>query len=150
MNATSCATEGSDFHVYFKGVAGTSALTPGQYKLTVFATLVDDRYTVGQFPITIEADLSTGAPAQSHPQKMLTLLETAIYNRVNGNSDGGIESYVIDGTTVAKLSMEQLQKLRNKYAGEVAADQNRNSPIGRVKTVFTQAGTVPQLRRRFS
>jgi len=157
MDATSVATESGKFRVKFQGSSGTSALTAGQYLLTVWATSGNDRYTVYQAGITVKANLATGTPAQSHAQKMLSIIETAIYNRVNQSSgtastttEGGVESYSIDGVSVSKLSMADLQRLRNKYAAEVQVEQNGAAPIGRVKTVFTAAGTIPQLKRRYS
>lgn len=143
-------TENADFRVRFAGVGGTSALTAGQYILTVWGTSGSDRYTVAQYRLTVEANLATGTPAQSHAQKMLALLETAIYNRVNGNTDGGIESYSIDGTSVAKMSMAELQRMRAKYAQEVAREQNPDAPFGSVKFAFTPAGNAVDLRRRYS
>lgn len=152
MDATSVTEENGALRVKFSGQAatGTEDLTAGQYTLTVWMTSSDDRYTVYQRGITVKPDLSTGTPAQSHAQKTLALLETAIYNRLNGNSDGGIESYSVDGFAVSKLSMADLQRLRNKYAAEVQTEQNGAAPIGRVKAVFTQPGYLPQMKGRYS
>lgn len=141
-----------DFEVYFpgQGASGTHTLAAGQYLLTVWVTSGNDRKTIEQFPLTITADLSTGTPAQVHAVKMLDLLETAIYNRLNGTTDGGIDEYTIDGTSVKKLTMDDLQKLRARYAAEVARLGNPNAPLGSIKFHFSQAGTVPDLRRRFT
>lgn len=151
MDATSCATEDGNFHVLFEGqsASGTKTLPAGQYTLTVWATSANNRYTVAQYQLTVVANLATGTPAQSHAQKMLALLETAIYNRVNGNSDGGIENYAIDGTAVSKLSMEQLQKMRARYAAEVSREQNPTQQIGRVPFAFTQGGSPVGVNRRY-
>lgn len=153
MNATSCATEGTDFHPKFSGQSspGTKDLTAGQFDLTVWATITgNDRYTVYQAQLTVDPDLSTGTPAQVHARKMLTLLETAIYNRVNGNSDGGIENYAIGGISIAKATLEQLERMRAKYAREVARLQNPDKQIGSVKFAMTPAGNPVNLKRRYS
>lgn len=144
-------TEGADFHVTFSGqsATGTKTLAPGQYTLTVWATNGNDRYAVYQASLTVTPNLAIGQPAQSHAQRMLTLVETAIYNRVNGNTDGGIESYAIDGMTVNKLSVPQLEQLRAKYATEVSREQN-NGAFGTVQFAFTPAGNAVDHRRRFS
>lgn len=151
MDHTTCVMEGDSAHVYFKGQGTTSTktLAAGHYLLSVWTTLSFDRKTVAQFPITITADVSTGTPSQPHAVQMLATVESAIAARVSGNSDGGIESYALDGVQVNKLSMEQLQTLRNKYAREVAALNNPNGQIPRVKVHFAQAGGIPDLRRRF-
>ena len=152
LDATSCATEGGDFHVFFAGQAddrGTKNLAAGQYQLTVWATDATRRKTIAQFPMTITADLSVGEPAQSHAATMLRLIERAIQARVSGNNDGGLESYAIDGVAATKVPLEQLESLRNKYAAEIAQQQDPNGGIGRVKFGFTPTGGIPDLRRRF-
>lgn len=142
-------TDGSDYHVVFSGqsVGGTKSLTAGQYLLTVWATSGNDRYTVGQWALTITPDLSTGTPALRHAQKTLVAIETAIYARVSG---GEIEEYAIDGTSVRKMSIDELERLRARYAAEVARLQNADSPIGSVKFAFTPAGQAVGYVRRFS
>lgn len=149
LNATTVTTEGSDFRVYFRGASGTSALTAGSYTLSVWATNGSDRYTVAQFRLQVLADLSTATSALAHAQKTLTLLETAIEARLGGTSDGGIEEYSIGGRSVKKIALSELQALRAKYAHEVARLQNPDRPISRVKAVFTAAGTMPDVLRRY-
>lgn len=141
MNGT-VVTDGSDFHVTFSGQGdpGTKELTAGQYVLTVWAANGDDRYTVAQYAITVTADLAVGEPTQSHAQRMLAIVESAIVARVSGNADGGIDSYSIDGVSVGKIPLEQLERLRAKYANEVYQQNNRDAPIGSVKFAFTPAG----------
>jgi hypothetical protein len=151
MAATSCVLEGSDFHLKFEGqgASGTKTLTAGQYVLTVWATSGNDRRTIAQFPLSIAPDLSTGSPALDHAVKMLTLINTAIENRIAGNNDGGIEDYTVDGTQVRKLPMLELQKLRNKYSAEVAALQNPNGQLRRVNFAFAPTGGMIDVRKRF-
>lgn len=155
MDATSVALEGDDFHVKFQGQGSsgsgtykTALLAAGQYVLTIWATNANDRRTIAQFPVTITPDLSTGTPALAHALKMLTAIETAIENRLGGNTDGGVEEYTIDGTMVKKLTMQDLQRLRNKYADEVKALQNPNAPLGRVRMTMSYPGYVQDLRTR--
>jgi hypothetical protein len=151
MAHTTCATEGDALHVYFKGqgTPGTKTLPAGHYLLSVWVSLSFDRKTIAQYPLTITADVSTGTPDQPHAVEMLAVIEAAIAARLSGNSDGGIESYAMDGVQVNKLSMPDLQRLRNKYAREVAAINNPNGQIPRLKVSFTKAGGIPDLRRRF-
>lgn len=144
-------TVGSDFRITFSGQGspGTKDLTAGNYQLTVWATNGTDRYTVARFTLQVVADLATGTPALAHAQKMLALVETAIEARIQGNGDGGIEEYEIAGRRVVKLSMADLQKFRTKYAAEVARLQNPDRPYARVKAVFTPAGQMPDMLRRY-
>ncbi len=153
LSATTCATEGSDFHVYFAGNAGatnTGQLPAGQYRLTVWASDgAGRRITVAQFPITITADLSTGTPDEPHCVVMLRMIEQAIQARIGGNPDGGLEGYLLEGTSATKTPIERLELMRNKYSAEVAALQNPNGQIGRIKFTMTPAGGIADLRRRF-
>lgn len=156
MDATSVAVEGLDYHVKFSGQAAgttgtykTAQLCAGQYMLTVWATNGTDRYTVLQRPLTVTPDLSTAAPQQRHAVEMLPIIERAIKARVSGNDDGGLEQYTIDSTSVTKIPMSELQRLRARYTSEVAAIQNPGSPIPQVKFAFTPAGAPFDLRRRF-
>jgi hypothetical protein len=151
MAATSVATEGSDFHVKFEGqsAGGTKALAAGQYVLTVWATSGNDRKTIAQFPLTVAVDLSTGTPAQPHAIEMLPIIEAAIKARITGNPDGGLAAYTIDGTSVTKIPLDELKRLRKQYAAEVAAIQNPNGQFGRVKFAMTSAGGIVDVRRRF-
>lgn len=144
-------TEGSDFHVTFKGqsASGTKTLAAGQYELTVWATNGEDRYTVAKHALSVLADLAVGEPAQSHAQRMLSIIEAAIQARVSGNADGGIENYAIDGLSVSKIPIEQLEKLRAKYANEVIQAQQADAPFGSVKFYFTKAGTPADMVRRY-
>lgn len=144
MDATSCATEGTDFHIFFAGQGtppATKSLTAGQYTLTVWATSADGqrRVTIVQHPLSVTADLSQGTPAQQHALVMLPIIEAAIQARLTGNADGGLEQYAIDGTSVTKLPMEELQRLRRTYSAEVAQIQNPDGQIRRIHFAFAPA-----------
>lgn len=140
MSATSITAENGCFRVKFEGQVsgGTKALTPGQYVLTVWAATGNDRYTIGQWPLTIGPDLSTGSPALRHAQKMLLLLETAIAARISG---GEIEEYTIDATNIRKADIEVLERMRSRYAAEVAALQNPGQPL---RSVLFELGPTGQ------
>jgi hypothetical protein len=147
--AGTVTTEGTDFRVKFVGSGGTSTLTAGAYQLTVWATSGSDRYTVAQFRLQVLADLSTGTPALAHAQQMLAAIETALRARMTGSSSGAIEEYQIAGRAVKYLATKELESLRGRYAAEVARLQNPDRPYGRVKAVFSAAGTMPDILRRY-
>jgi hypothetical protein len=156
MSATSVALENSDLRVRFAGQASgssgtykTAQLKPGQYTLTVWLTSGADRVTLLQTQLTITADLSTGTPAEPHCVVMLRMIEEAIQARLDPESGNAIDSYSVDGTAVTKMSLEELERKRNKYAAEVQALQNPNGQIPRVKFAFTQPGAPVDVRRRF-
>lgn len=141
-------TENSDYHVVFSGQStpGTKTLTAGQYLLSVWATSGNDRYTVLSQALTITPDLSTGTPALIHAQKTLIAIESAIYSRITG---GEIEEYSIDGTSVRKMSMDELQRMRSRYTAEVARLQNPNQVIGSVKFSLGPTSSAPDMRYRY-
>lgn len=152
--AATVTTEDGDYRVRFPGQAtGTSGtyktaqLIPGQYTLSVFATSGDDRKTVITQAITIAPDPANSTTAEPDPVEKLRIINAAIKARLSGNSDGGLEGYVIDGTQATKVPLETLEKLRNKYSAEVAA-LNNGGQIPRVKFAFTPAGGIPDVRRR--
>jgi len=152
MSATSCTVSGSSVDVLFSGQStpGTKTLTPGQYLLTVWMTNGNDRYTIAKYPITITTDLSTGTPAQTFAAAQLAVVETAIANRLSGNTDGGIDEYEILGRRVKKIPLKDLYALRTRLQAEVRLQQNPNGAYGRVKVKFTQEGMLPDLMRRYS
>lgn len=148
MNGT-VATEGSSFRVTFPGQSseGTKKLPAGQYILAVWATSGDDRYTVATYPITVTADLAVGTPTQSHATQMLALIETELRNRVNGQKS--IETYTVDGVSIGKITTEQLERMRARYANEVAM-QNNGGAFGSVKVAFAPTGHAVGVVRRYS
>jgi hypothetical protein len=152
MDATSIVVEGSDLHVKFEGqgTGGTKNLCAGQWTLSVWLTSSNDRYTVLASPITVTPDPAATQTQLAHAVETLAIIEKAIRNRLSANPDGGIEEYSVGGMQTRKLSIDQLEKLRNKYAAEVLRLQNPKAPIPRVKFVMTPAGTVPDMLRRFS
>lgn len=141
MEATSCALEGVDAHIKFsgQGTAGTTHLAAGQYRLTVWVTNGNDRATIASHALTILEDLATADVATTHATRMLAVIERAIEARLTGNSDGGIENYVIDGISINKMPIEQLKKLRSEYANEVSRAGN-GGRFGSIEMVFTKAG----------
>lgn len=148
--AGTVTTQNADFRVYFGGqtTPGTSSLAAGQYTLTVWATSGSDRKTIASYPLTILADMATGTPAQRHALKMLPIIEAEIEARITGTGSA-LEEYAIDGTSVRKMEMAELQRLRAKYAQEVSAIQNPNQGFGNVQVGFTPTGVIRDLRRRF-
>jgi hypothetical protein len=150
MNHTTVTATGSDVEVYFQGKTGTDALTPGQYMLTVWMANGNDRYKIAQFPLTLALNLSVGSPALAHAVQMLAAVEAAIYARITGNPDGGVEQWAQGGTQMQKLPMRELQALRTKYASEVRRLQNPNQPRPKIKIAFTPSAYIPAgVWRRF-
>jgi hypothetical protein len=146
MDATDCTVEGGDFHIRFAGQAinGTKELEAGQYTLTVFVTSVDgaDRFRIKEHRLTVLPDAATVDDGRSFASRMLAILETAIEARVSGNTDGGIESYIVDGVSISKHTLADLERLRTKYANEVANQQNLGV-IPSVELAFTKPYAVP-------
>lgn len=60
-------------------------------------------------------------------QELLTAVETAILALMNG---GAVQSYMIGGRNIMYMSLDQLQRLREKLQGEVRATQTTNRTYG--------------------
>lgn len=153
LDATSCDTVGADLDVFFAGPKdpGTQKLGAGHYYLTVWLKNGDGdrRVTLAQFPVTLQADLSKAGTKAPHAVQMLEIMERALRCRVEGNTDGGLAAYSIDGVAVTKVPVEILERLRNKYSAEVAALNNPNGSIGRIPFTFTSPTMSPDYRRGF-
>lgn len=117
------------------GTGDTEDLAPGRYTLAVALSNGDERRTIASYSVQITPNLidaADGEDTRSHAERMLAIVEAALEARLSGNSDGGIESYQIDNTTVSKIPTERLQQLRRQYAAEVAA-AGRNGAIPSVQ-----------------
>ncbi len=151
INATSCATEGTDFHVIFAAAQTDQKLVEGHYALTIWAKTGEGasarRATLAQFRISIQPDLSTGAPEAPHAVQALAAIEKALRCRYKGDVP---EEYIVDGVSVKKMTIEDLEKKRNKYAAEVSQLNNPNGSIGRIPFAFSYAGMPTDFRRRFT
>lgn len=134
------ASVGADgrFEVRETGLT-TAALPAGGYRLRAHVLAGDERFTtfpdgspICDRPVTVEANPETVAPGGTHAERMLVLIEAALEGRI----PDGMENYTLDGVTIGKIPVEQLQALRAKYAAEVQTQRSGGLKIGSIRVRF--------------
>jgi len=134
------AAEGSDGRFEVREDSTTTALLPaGTYRLRAHLLLGGDRFTnwpdgtpICDRRVTVVADPETSSPGATHAETMLGLVEAALEGRI----PEGLESYTFDGVAIAKIPVEQLHRLRAKYAAEVQAERAGGLKFGSVRVRF--------------
>jgi hypothetical protein len=93
----------------------TATWKPGRYIWTAWIADATDRHVVENGEILVFANpaLAFGA---THATRTLAIIEAAIEGRL----PRGLETYAIDGQSIAKIPIEGLVRLRSLYAGYVA------------------------------
>jgi hypothetical protein len=91
--------------------AVTATWKPGRYILTGYIADATDRRVVetGEIQVLANPALAFGA---THPTRTLAIIEAAIEGRI----PRGLETYTIDGQSLAKIPIETLVRLRSIYA----------------------------------
>lgn len=89
----------------------TATWKPGRYIWTSYISDATDRHVVGGGEIQVLANpaLAFGA---THATRTLAIIEAAIEGRL----PRGLETYSIDGQSIAKIGIEALVRLRSIYA----------------------------------
>jgi hypothetical protein len=89
----------------------TATWKPGRYIWTAWIADATDRHTVrnGEIQVLANPALAFGA---THATRTLALIEAAIEGRI----PRGLETYAIDGQSIAKIPIEGLIRLRSVYA----------------------------------
>jgi len=92
----------------------------GNYIWTAFVDNGTDRHRVATGSLGILAD-PVAASGGTHATRTLALIEAAIEGRI----PAGLEQTTIDGQSILRITMPDLFLLRNKYAAEVRAEEDR-------------------------
>jgi hypothetical protein len=92
----------------------------GNYIWTAFVDDGTDRHRVGTGTVSVLPNPEMAAGG-THATRTLALLELAIEGRI----PAGLEQTTIDGQSILRITMPDLVLLRNKYASEVRAEQDR-------------------------
>ena len=124
-------TSGDGFVVTIPA-ASTVDLGAGTYRWVANVTDIAtglERWTAGSGILTVTPnyDAYGDGDAQTHNEKMLALIESALEERVTGVADGGrgtVENYAVEGRQVSLIPTEQLNILRNKYRRAVWKERN--------------------------
>jgi hypothetical protein len=129
-------TDAALFHIVL-APADTQPLNPNgakgrpyQYVERLTCAATGEVFDVDYGRVMVAANLAVTADGEavSFAERMLKRIEAAIAARLSGNDV--IENYSIEGRSVSKLSMPQLQELRGTYAAIVYRQRNP----GRVST----------------
>lgn len=118
----------SDWTVTLPGSVSANFIA-GVYRWTAFVTLSGARRVVDEGVFTVRADAAQVAePVISHSAKMLAVIEAEIEARLTPSSSqplgGANDSYSINGRSIAKMKMAELEQLRDRYRVEVWREEN--------------------------
>lgn len=114
----------------------TATWKPGRYIWTAYIADATDRRTVanGEILVLSNPALAFGA---THATRTLAIIEAAIEGRL----PRGLETYAIDGQSIAKIPIEKLVELRALYAGYVSneyAQDRINRGGSNIRNVFAR------------
>jgi len=125
---------GSDYLVEV-AKATTIGYPAGRYYWQAYITRSSDseRVTVssGTFEVIADRDTDTADP-RSHARKVLAAIEAVIEGRASRDQ----EEYSIGGRSLKRTPIEDLLKLRDKYVGEVDAEQRKANGQGSRKLLY--------------
>jgi hypothetical protein len=113
-------------------------LVNGNYRWDIFGTLATKVYSLGFGTVEVRGypDTANASDNRTHAEKMLALIEAELQARVPGTG-AGVESFQIGTRQFAALSLETLEKMRAKYAAEVAVQRYGKLPD--VEAYFVRA-----------
>lgn len=102
----------------------SAALSPGAYRLSVLATdpATDRRATLHSAMLEVCPDPASGADPRSEAQKHLDAIDATLADP----SWIGAESYTIEGRSLARRSLADLQRLRAFYVSKVRAERGQS------------------------
>lgn len=134
--------EGNGWRVTL-GAAQTAALPAGEYSWQQSITSGDDRFTVAQGRVTVQANIaaqSVGYDGRTQVEKDLAAVQAEIRARVSG---GASLNYTIGSRSLAKEPISALMALESKLKGDVAKErmaQRLANGIGSPRSVFVRFG----------
>lgn len=113
-------------------------LLDGTYRWHILGTLATKVYSLGFGTVEVIGypDTAPASDNRLHAEKMLALIEAELQARILGTGSGH-EAYQIGSRSITKLSIIDLQKLRNQYAAEVVAAKYGKLPD--VEAYFVRA-----------
>lgn len=129
------SASGSAFAVTL-AAADTDGLAAGTYRWTERVAKAGEKYdaATGLVVVTLDMAAAAAGAGQSHAERVLALIEAAIEGRI----PNGMESYQIQGRSVSKIPLMDLERLRGIYAARVARQKN-GGQIGSIQMVFRGA-----------
>jgi hypothetical protein len=125
---------------YVATVSATdSAIAPGLYRWRSLATKASEVYPVASGTIDVAANAASG-DTRSFAAKQLEKVEAEIAARFNTGSTklgSAHEDYTIDGRSLTKISMNDLQTMRGRLKVEVELERN-NGVLPPYEAVFAR------------
>lgn len=134
---------GTTFSVEVAG-ASTTACTEGDYTWQLFAVKDDDRRFVSSGSVKVLPDISDGSThldSRSHARKVLDAVGAVI----EGSASKDQQSYSVNGRSLSRRSLDELQKLRGHYLAEVRAEESEAAQAtgktnsNQIKAVFARS-----------
>ncbi len=104
----------------------TSAYKAGDYQYQLIASNGDDKRVVNKGVITIKPDfasLPSGHDFRSHAQRMLDNINQVLEGRITKD----VENYQIDGRSITRIPILELQKLKRTYALKVNKEKRKQA-----------------------
>lgn len=102
--------------------------TPGVHRWALLATetATGDRCTLARGRLTVDPDPEAAAgDARSRAERILAAIDAAIEGRATKDAD----AFTIEGRSITRTPIADLQRLRNSYRAEVAAERGRSAPF---------------------
>lgn len=93
----------------------TESLTAGIYKYQIRAFNDSETHTVEEGTVTVEQDFASLTVLENHAEKMLKAIEALLEGKVLTDQ----QEYSINGRSLKRLSIPELEKLRDRYMWEV-------------------------------
>jgi len=141
-SADASVGEGASKYTVTFSAALTGALAPGVYQFSELITVTAGGKVVevGAGVVSVLRNLATApaGSAQTHAEKMVAILETAIQDLTSGK----IQAYSIGGRTVTYNDLPELQKMLAKYQSEVRMQRSPGQPFQDIHVTFLRPGSV--------
>jgi hypothetical protein len=123
------AADGAAFLVTVTAAA-TAQWLPGEYSGQAFVSKAAETFSVWSGPLEILVNLSTADPGydvRTQARRTLDNIEAAI----EGRATHDILNSEVEGTRIERIPIDQLLKLRDRYAAIVAAEEAVANPAAR-------------------
>lgn len=128
------ASESTGEYVVEVAAATTAGYTAGTYHWQAYITRASDseRITVDRGVVVVKDNLdASSADPRTHAEICLDAIETEIQNL-----NFAISTYSISNRSMAYRTLEELEKMRDKYRAEVAQEKRAKNGSGGSKLVY--------------
>lgn len=110
----------------------TADLKPGLYRWRAYVSKATDRFSIDDGRLIVEADLAQEVTTESHAEKMIALLQTAIEEKVTL----GTTNIEINGRQAQLIPTIELRQLLGHYRSELRRSRHPDKLGGRVEVHF--------------